>query len=230
MAAYYEEAATKIAVTPGVADTATGFLPISKASIAVLVVDDDRSLREGCATFFQVEGYDVTSVGSGSTALELIARRHFDLVMLDLYMTEVSGMEILRTVLAAHKDTLVVMMTGNPSVESNLEALRVGAWDYILKPFTPTHLDVLTGRALHTIAKARQARTSAASQLSEIGNSDLVSCLGIAPSFRKTVTLARRVASLHLTARRSLLIPHHHPPWHTLPRHGKAFQGCNHGR
>jgi DNA-binding NtrC family response regulator len=190
-----EETATRIPITPGVADTATGLPAISKASISVLVVDDDRSLREGCASFFQVEGYDVTSVGSGNAALELVARRHFDLVMLDLYMTEVSGMEILRAMLAANRDTLVVIMTGNPSVESNLEALRIGAWDYILKPFTPTHLDVLTGRARHAIAKFRQSRAQAVSELSEIGNSDLVSCLGVAPSFRKTVALARRVAA-----------------------------------
>ena len=194
MAGYCEEAETKIALTPGIADTSNGLPSISKASVSVLVVDDDRSLREGCATFFQVEGYDVTSVGSGNAALELVGRRRFDLVMLDLYMTEVSGMEILRAVLAAHRDTLLVMMTGNPSVDSNLEALRLGAWDYILKPFTPTHLDVLTGRALHTIGQARQARANAATELSQIGNSDLVSCLGVAQSFRKTVALARRVA------------------------------------
>lgn len=195
MASYCEEAATRIALTPGIADTVTGLPPVPKASVSVLVVDDDRSLREGCVSFFQVEGYDVTSVGSGNAALELVGRRHFDLLLLDLYMTEVSGMEILRAVLAAHNDTLVVIMTGNPSVESNLEALRIGAWDYILKPFTPTHLGVLAGRAIHTIAKARQSRAHAASELAEIGNSDLVSCLGIAPSFRKTVALARRVAA-----------------------------------
>jgi DNA-binding NtrC family response regulator len=195
LASYFGEAATKIAVTPGIADTPNGSAPISRASISVLVVDDDRSLREACGSFFQVGGYDVTTAGSGNAALELIGRRHFDLLLLDLYMTEVSGMEILRGTLAAHKDTLVVIMTGNPSVESNLEALRIGAWDYILKPFTPTHLDVLVGRAVHTIAKARQSRVHAASELSEIGNSDLVNCLGIAPSFRKTVALARRVAA-----------------------------------
>jgi len=133
-------------------------MPISKSTISVLVVDDDRSLREGCVSFFQVEGYDITSAGNGTEALELVKRRRFDLVMLDLYMTQVDGMEILRAILAANKDTLVVIMTGNPSVETNLEALRVGAWDYILKPFTPTHLDVLVGRAVHTISGA--ARTS----------------------------------------------------------------------
>jgi DNA-binding NtrC family response regulator len=194
LAAYREEAAA-ISTTPDTLDPAFVAEAQSKASIAVLVVDDDRSLREGCATFFQVEGYDVTSVGSGQAAIELVSRRRFDLVMLDLYMTDVSGMEILRAVLAAHKDTLVVMMTGNPSVESNVDALREGAWDYILKPFSPTHLDVLAGRALHTIAKARRARADAARELSQVGNSELVNCLGIAASFRKTVALARRVAS-----------------------------------
>jgi DNA-binding NtrC family response regulator len=85
-------------------------------------------------------------------------------------------------------------MTGNPSVESNLEALRIGAWDYILKPFTPTHLDVLVGRAVHTIAAARDTRRFSASALRQTGNSDLVVCLGVAPGFRQAVALARRVA------------------------------------
>jgi len=194
LGAHRGEESGKIALVPGVADVASGLLPVSKLSITVLVVDDDRSLREGCASYFQVEGYDVTSVGSGTAALNLVGRRHFDLVMLDLYMTEVSGMEILRATLTANKDTLVVVMTGNPSVESNLEALRVGAWDYMLKPFTPTHLDVLVGKAAHHIAAMREARGQAASQVGRNGNSDLVVCLGTAPPFRQVIALARRVA------------------------------------
>jgi DNA-binding NtrC family response regulator len=188
------EGSGKIALVPGVADVASASLPVSKSSITVLVVDDDRSLREGCASYFQVEGHDVTAVGSGAAALDLVGRRRFDLVILDLYMTEVPGMEILRAILTANKGTLVVVMTGNPSVESNLEALRIGAWDYMLKPFTPTHLDVLVGKAVHNIAQAREARGQAASQLSRNGNSNLVVCLGNAPSFRKVIALARRVA------------------------------------
>jgi DNA-binding NtrC family response regulator len=194
LGAHQREISGKIELVPGLADTVNGLRPVTKSSVSVLVVDDDRSLREGCVSYFQVEGYDVTSVGSGVAALDLVGRRHFDLVMLDLYMTEVPGMEILRAILAANKETLVVVMTGNPSVESNLEALRIGAWDYILKPFTPTHLDVLVGRAVHNIAAARDARVRAASQLRQNGNSDLVVCLGIAPVFRQAIALARRVA------------------------------------
>jgi DNA-binding NtrC family response regulator len=194
LVAQLDVTAERLAVEPGLADVYKS-VPPSKSSISVLVIDDDRALREACVSFFNVEGYDVTSCGSGNAALELTRRKQFDLVLLDLYMTEVPGLEILRAILATHKHSLVVVMTGNPSVESNLEALRIGAWDYILKPFTPTHLDVLVGRALHTIAAARDSRARVASELAAVGNSELVNCLGIAPSFRKAVALARRVAS-----------------------------------
>lgn len=184
-----------IPVVPGLADVADGITPRFKSTVNVLVVDDDRSLREGCVSFFNVEGYDVTGVGSGASALELVGRRRFDIILLDLYMTQVSGMEILRAALASNKDTLVVVMTGNPSVETNLEALRIGAWDYILKPFTPTHLDVLVGRAAHTILSSRNARSRALGESGSVGNSHLVNCLGNAPTFRQAVDLARRVAA-----------------------------------
>jgi DNA-binding NtrC family response regulator len=194
MATDFKSHSDKIPVVSGLADRADRPAPAAKSSIGVLVVEDDRSLREACLSFFQVEGYDVTGIGSGLSALDLVRRKRFDLVMLDLYMTEVPGMEILRAVLAANKDTLVVIMTGNPSVDSNLEALRTGAWDYILKPFTPTHLDVLVGRAVHTIAAAREKRARVANEIADTGNSEFVSCLGASPAFRKAISLARRVA------------------------------------
>jgi DNA-binding NtrC family response regulator len=192
--ARHEETAIKIVPTSGLADVADEKRPPSKSDLKVLVVDDDRSLREGCASYFQVEGYDVTSMGSGAAALELVSHRQFDLIMLDLYMTEVSGMEILRAALSTNRNALVVVMTGNPSVESNLEAFRSGAWDYILKPFSPVHLDVLVGRAVHTIAASREARAQSSISIRQHGNSDLVTCLGTSPSFRQAISLARKVA------------------------------------
>ena len=168
--------------------------PSLKSSIHVLVVDDDQALREGCASFFQAEGYSVTMCGSGHEALERVRRRRYDLIFLDVYMSQVPGIEILKAALEAHKDTLVIMMTGNPSVESNLEALRSGAWDYLLKPFTPAHLDVVIGRAAHAIFAARGARHQADRVRDEVGNSDLVTCIGVSPAFRQAVELARKVA------------------------------------
>jgi DNA-binding NtrC family response regulator len=118
-----------------------------KASIRVLVVDDERTLRESCASVLQMDGYNVTLVGRGEEALETVKRRKFDIILVDLYMSQISGIEILQAALAAYRDTIVVVMTGNPSVTSSIEALRAGAWDYLPKPFSATHLQVLIGRA-----------------------------------------------------------------------------------
>ena len=72
-------------------------------------------------------------------------------------MSQVPGLELLNAALEANRDCLVVVMTGNPSVSSSIEALRMGAWDYLPKPFSATHLQVLIGRASHATLKAREA-------------------------------------------------------------------------
>ena len=165
-----------------------------RAGIRILVIDDDRTLREGCASVLQVEGYNVTSCGRGDEALELVRRAQFDIVLVDLYMTPVPGMEILKAVLGVRPDTIVVMMTGNPSVNSSVEALRVGAWDYLPKPFSGAHLQVLIGRAAHAVRTARERDQARSSLLEQNGNSDKMTLLGASPAFRHVVELARKVA------------------------------------
>ena len=178
----------------GPADLVT--LPASvRASIRVLIVDDDRSLREGCASVLQVDGYNVTSCGRGDEALELVKRTRFDIVLVDLYMTPVPGIEILKATLATHRGAIVVVMTGNPSVASSIEALREGAWDYLPKPFSGTHLQLLFGRAVHTVLSSRRAQDERQQLLSQNGNSDRITLLGVSSAFRRAVDLARRVAS-----------------------------------
>ena len=90
-----------------------------KASLSLLIVDDERTLREGCASVLQMDGYNVTTLGRGDEAVDLVRRRRFDIILVDLYMTPVTGMEILQgRPCTANKDTIVVVMTGNPSVTS----------------------------------------------------------------------------------------------------------------
>jgi DNA-binding NtrC family response regulator len=170
-------------------------LPEVKASLNLLIVDDDRTLREGCASVLQLDGYNVTTLGRGDEAIDLVKRRRFDIILVDLYMTPVSGMEILTATLASHKDTIVIVMTGNPSVNTSIEALRAGAWDYLPKPFSATHLQVLVGRASHAVMVARETRDLKTQLLKQTGNSDKITLLGISPSFRAAVDLARKVAS-----------------------------------
>ncbi len=183
---------------PFLSDTESAAVPDKGAvgnGLRVLVVDDDRTLREGCASVLQMDGHNVTATGRSEEALDLVQRRKFDMVLVDLYMTPNSGMEILKATVAAHKDTVVVMMTGNPSVASSIEALRAGAWDYLPKPFSASHLQVLVGRAAHAVNSSREARTESRPQLvTQSGSGELMSLLGQSPSFRKAVDLALKVA------------------------------------
>jgi len=82
-----------------VADS-TGIPASLRGSIRVLIVDDDRTLREGCASVLQVEGFNVTVTGRGDDAIEMIKRSRFDIMLLDVCMTPVSGMDILKAVMA----------------------------------------------------------------------------------------------------------------------------------
>ena len=166
-----------------------------KASIRILIVDDERTLRESCASVLQMDGYNVTLIGRGEEALDTVKRRKFDVILVDLYMSQTSGMDILRSALEFNRDTIVVVMTGNPSVTSSIEALRAGAWDYLPKPFSATHLQVLIGRASHAVMVARETRDLKQQLAKQGGQSDKLSLIGISPLFRKAVDLARKVAA-----------------------------------
>src|SRR5947207_1355774 len=166
-----------------------------RSTIRVLVIDDDRTLREGCASLLQVEGYNVTLSGRGDEAIDLLRRSRFDIILVDLCMTPVSGMEILKAALDVNPDTLVIMMTGNPSVATSVEALRMGAWDYLPKPFSGTHVQLLFGRAAHAVLARRDEEAARDTMLEQSGNSDKITMLGASPAFRKAVELARKVAS-----------------------------------
>ena len=164
---------------------------VARPTLKVLVVDDEPTLAQGCASILQLDGHAVTICTRGEEAQELIRRQTFDLLLLDLYMSQITGMELLRACLSAHPETIVVVMTGNPSVESSLEALRAGAWDYIPKPFSAEHLRVLVGRAAHTVGQLRRSHMVQAGQADRQGSIPL---LGVSQPFKQVVQLARRVA------------------------------------
>jgi DNA-binding NtrC family response regulator len=167
----------------------------AKASIRILVVDDEATLRDSCVNVLRMQGFDVTSASRGEEAVDVIRRRTFDIMLLDLYMTQVPGMELLRQAVAKRPETIVVMMTGNPSIDSNLEALKAGAWDYLPKPFSATHLEILLGRAAHAVMDQRRhaGPEELAAPRTGDGASD-IALLGKSPAFRRALDLARKVA------------------------------------
>jgi DNA-binding NtrC family response regulator len=167
--------------------------PELKASLSVLVIDDERTLRESCRSVLESDGYRVEVCGRGADGLVLVQRRRYDIVLTDLYMSDVSGMDLLKAAVEASPGTIVIVMTGNPSVASNVEALRAGAWDYIPKPFSATHLQILVGRAAHAVMVARESGDHASEPA--VGHDRGPSVLGTSPAFTRAIELARRVAS-----------------------------------
>jgi DNA-binding NtrC family response regulator len=169
-------------------------VPPDRGPLSILVVDDDRALREASANFLKLEGHQVRVSGNGAEALEMVRRERFDLVLLDLYMTPVSGMDILSATVRENRRTLVAVMTGNPCRSSSIRALQAGAWEYLVKPFSPSHLEVLMARATHAIDSTRERRRRLETLERASSHSDLVTCLGVSPSFRRAVETAQQVA------------------------------------
>ncbi len=158
----------------------------------VLIVEDEISLRESCAAVLRQDGYEVAVVSRGDDAVEMIQRNRYDIVLLDLNIPRISGTEVLRRTLKASPGTLVVVMTGSPDVQSSVEAMSLGAWDYLPKPFTATHLQILLGRARHTLASNR--RRSGDAERDDSPRDLDATLIGESPAFRKAMELAGKVA------------------------------------
>ncbi|HET9949671.1 MAG TPA: sigma-54 dependent transcriptional regulator [Longimicrobiales bacterium] len=167
-----------------------------RRSIEVLVIDDEHSLRESCASLLRTDGFTVSVCGRGDDALRLVRNKRFDIVLLDLYMSQVSGLDIMRATLEASPDTLIVVMTGNPSVESSVTALRAGAWDYLPKPFSAMHFEILMGRAAHAVVVARESTGKGGPEAEGPAQSfsEHVRIYGRSPQLRRVIELANRVA------------------------------------
>jgi DNA-binding NtrC family response regulator len=115
---------------------------------SVLVVDDESGIRESMTILFRREGYEVKAVDSGEGAVEILERKPFDLVITDLRLTGMSGIEVLQRVKKTSPETEVVVMTAYGTIEGAVEAIKKGAYDYLTKPFQPEELTLVAGRAL----------------------------------------------------------------------------------
>ena len=158
--------------------------------LRALIVDDDRTLREGCASVLRSEGFYVEVSARGDEAIEMVRRQRFDIMFVDVYMTPVTGIDVLKTVMATSPSTLVVLMTGNPSVESSIEAMQIGAWEYLSKPYSGTQLQLLLGRAAHTVTTRRQSEGPAA----DGPQSGTGFVIGNSPAIQRAMELAKKAA------------------------------------
>ena len=121
----------------------------STESARVLIVDDEKVIREILSEFLTMEGYVVRSVEDGERALQELRLRPYDMVISDLKMPKISGLQLLEKITEENLNVLTVIMTGFGTVETAIEAMKKGAYDYILKPFKVEEVIHVVQRGLY---------------------------------------------------------------------------------
>ena len=130
-------------------DAPASAAPASKPRI--LIVDDEPSMREMLRIVLRRDGYDVTVAANGTEALEILQRERMDLLLSDIRMPDISGVEVLRAAKDANKDLVAFMMTAFASTDTAVEAMRLGAVDYFTKPFNMDELRIKVRQHLETL-------------------------------------------------------------------------------
>ena len=124
----------------------------------ILVVDDERNIREGLAEALALEGYEVATAADGEEALAVMGREEVDLVITDLRMPRLAGDELLKRIAAGWPTVPVIILTGHGTIETAVQAMRDGAYDFLTKPVDLERLGLLVKRALATRELALQYR------------------------------------------------------------------------
>src|SRR5271165_2266268 len=114
----------------------------------ILVVDDTPLIREHLRVILEMDGYEVETAGDGRAALAAVRERLFHLVITDLRMPDMSGIELLTTVRAEKLPFGVIVLTGHGDTQVALDAMKAGADDFVTKPYEPDHLRFLVQRIL----------------------------------------------------------------------------------
>jgi DNA-binding NtrC family response regulator len=162
----------------------------------VLTVDDEAVVCESIRRVLTEEGYNVTVATTASVGLDIIRKQHIDLLLLDIRMPDMDGIDFLRETRAVSPETEVIMVTGYATIDTAVEAVKLGATDYLQKPVNPARLVVAVARALehkHLLGLTRRLRSELETRY-HIGN---IICVSAA--MRRVVQLVSKVAPSNST-------------------------------
>jgi len=120
----------------------------------ILLMEDEANMANGLKMVLQEEGYDVDLAMTGQSALDKFSRSYFDLLVADLRLPDIDGMEVIKEVKRTRPETEAIVITGYPSVSSAVESVRIGVYDYLRKPFTEDELKEAVEGALKNREKA----------------------------------------------------------------------------
>ena len=162
----------------------------------LLIVDDETVVRDSLDRLFADEDFETKAVDSGRAALEDLKAGEFDVALIDIRMPGMDGMELQERLRQADPDLLVIVMTGYASVETAVQALKRGAWDYIVKPVDPDELVHLVGKAVeHRGARREVLRLR--ENLQEIFPKSVL--VGSSPAMKRVMELVEMVAPTEAT-------------------------------
>src|SRR5919109_3860409 len=157
----------------------------------ILIVDDERSMRDVLSIMLKRAGYAVTEAVDGEDAIAQINKEIFDLVITDLKMPKVGGLEVLKAVKEASPETVVLLITAFASTESAVEAMKRGAYDYLTKPFQIDEVQLIIRNAL----EKRRLSTENMLLKREIGSqSSFAQIVGQSEAMQKVFDVVRKVA------------------------------------
>ncbi len=162
----------------------------------ILIVDDDKAFRFATVALLNDEGYAVTAAATGEEARRIIDGQSFDLIISDLVMEGMNGIDLLQHITATNPDALIMMVTGFGSVQTAVEAMRLGAYDYLTKPCNNDELVIKVRRALEERQKTREIlrlRTLVES------TADFTSIITQNPKMEQVFKLVRQVAETDVT-------------------------------
>jgi len=118
----------------------------------ILIIDDEEFIRSNLNRILSEENHNVILKGNGDSALQILKTQKIDLILLDINLPDINGLEVLQKIKVDFPDLLVIVMTGYASVESAVESLKLGAYDYIKKPFKADAIKLITKLALETLS------------------------------------------------------------------------------
>jgi two-component system NtrC family response regulator len=197
----------------------------------ILVVEDEETLRQATCSLLEKEGYQTSAAGDVAEALELLKKSAHDLLITDLHLPGPSGMDLLKTVRAEYPDTTVIVVTGFGTVETAVEAMKCGAFDYLAKPVNPFELKMLVHRALERRRLLEEVSTLRSTIDQKFGFENIIGHSGV---LMQVLDTARRVAQSDATVLifgetgtgKELLAKSIHA---NSPRRGKPFLVINCG-
>jgi two-component system response regulator AtoC len=157
----------------------------------VLIVDDEVVVRTGISRALQKQDLSIHSASSGSEALEIMAHHSINIVLLDIKMPDMDGIEILKHIRADYPETAVIMITGHPTIDGAVECTKLGAVDYLVKPFRVDELEALILKALEQ-AGPQVKPLSVSGDLEAEG--DIPYIVGNSPLIREVFSKIRKAA------------------------------------